>query len=416
MSQIDGELRFIHAADLHLDSPLRGLSRVDAHWGEMFRQATRKAFKNLINAAIDHRIHFLVIAGDLFDGDWKDFRTGLFFVEQMGQLERAGIPSFVVHGNHDAACQITRRLPWPDSVHVFPADRAETVQPDGIAVAVHGRSYGKRDVKENLAVTYPAAVPGKFNIGILHTAAEGREGHDAYAPCSLDQLLAKEYDYWALGHVHQRELINADPPVLFAGNLQARHVNERGEKGATLVTVRPGHPPVLKALELDVARWLHLRLDASHWHDRTALRPALLAALEEETANHGGRPLAARITITGETDLHGELLAHAEELEEDVAFELAAQPLDIMLERLVVDTVPNKAPSLQGREDVLGKLLVLAAEASADPQVQEDLAKELEQLRQRVPDRTPELPDNDGVAPLLREALDLVRARLNGNG
>jgi DNA repair exonuclease SbcCD nuclease subunit len=190
-------IRFIHVADAHIDSPLKGL---EAHEGapvDVLRGATRRAFENLIQLAIDENIDFLIIAGDLYDGDWKDYSTGLFFRGQMARLRDKGIRVYLIAGNHDAASVISRKLSLPENVHVFSTRTAESMDVAGHPVVIHGRGFPNRAVPENLVMDYPAAVPNKFNIGLLHTSLTGRPGHDIYAPCSEIDLRQKGYGYWA---------------------------------------------------------------------------------------------------------------------------------------------------------------------------------------------------------------------------
>jgi exonuclease SbcD len=161
--------RFLHAADIHLDSPLRGLAGQEGNAVARVRTATREALDTLVGLAIAEKVDFLVIAGDLYDGDWRDYKTGLFFAAQMGRLNKAGIPVYLLHGNHDAESQITRRLDLPDNVHVFGVRRPETFVLDELKVALHGQSFRQRDITDNLVPDYPAPVSGAFNIGVLHT-------------------------------------------------------------------------------------------------------------------------------------------------------------------------------------------------------------------------------------------------------
>ena len=191
--------RFFHAADIHLDSPLTGLADIQGGVAERIRTAPRTAFEALIDRAIHDQVDFFVIAGDLYDGTWRDYKTGLYFAEQMGRLNQAGIPVFVLHGNHDAESQITKPLNLPENVRVFSARKAQTFQLHTLSVALHGQSYREKAVTHNLVTDYPAPVQGFFNIGVLHTALDGMGGHANYAPCTLPQLVAKGYDYWALG-------------------------------------------------------------------------------------------------------------------------------------------------------------------------------------------------------------------------
>jgi DNA repair protein SbcD/Mre11 len=229
--------KFIHAADIHLDSPMRKLDYYEGVPVEKFRQATRRAFENLIQLAISESVAFVVIAGDLYDGDWKDYNTGLYLVSQMSRLRDAGISVFIVTGNHDAASNITKTLRFPDNVKIFPSDKPATFQMENLKVAIHGQSFASPAVKKDLASDYPKPIEGYYNIGLLHTCATGRAGHEPYAPCSPEDLKNKGYDYWALGHVHNHEVIEKYPPIVFSGNIQGRHPRETGPKGCVMVTV-----------------------------------------------------------------------------------------------------------------------------------------------------------------------------------
>jgi len=219
-------VKFLHAADIHLDSPLRGLERYEgAPVGEI-RGATRRAFERLVDLAIEEEVAFVLLAGDLYDGDWKDYNTGLFFVSQMNRLREADIRAFVIAGNHDAASQITRVLRPPDNVKVFSTKRPETAVLEDLGVALHGQGFASVAVTEDLSAGYPAAVPHLFNIGLLHTSLDGREGHAAYAPCSVDGLRSRGYQFWALGHVTSARWSPAIPgssfPATSRGGMPAR--------------------------------------------------------------------------------------------------------------------------------------------------------------------------------------------------
>ncbi|MCL4245062.1 MAG: DNA repair exonuclease, partial [Candidatus Dadabacteria bacterium] len=281
--------RFIHTADIHLDSPLRGLEGMEGPAVERIRTATRKAFTNLVTEAVEREVDFVVIAGDLYDGDWRDYRTGLFFVAQMGRLARAGIPAFILYGNHDAESQITRRLTLPDNVKTFSAKKPETYVLEDIGAALHGQGYHKRDVTENLAASYPDPVPGAFNIGVLHTGMGGMGGHENYAPCALAELVARGYDYWALGHVHQGSVLHERPHIVFPGNLQGRHVRETGPKGGHLITVEDNEITSFETLRTDVVRWEILKVDAGGCERISDAVEPVRSALEEAIKSRADR-------------------------------------------------------------------------------------------------------------------------------
>jgi exonuclease SbcD len=301
-------MKFLHAADLHLDSPLRGLEAYEGAPVEQLRGATRRALENLVRLAKDERVDFVLIAGDVYDGDWMDYGTGLFFAARMSELGHAGIPVFLISGNHDAASQITRRLRLPDNVHHFSDHHAETHFLEGLQVAIHGRGFAQRAVPEDLSAAYPPPVPGMFNIGLLHTSADGRPGHDAYAPCTIESLRARGYDYWALGHVHTGEtLCYPDPWIVFPGVLQGRHIRECGPKGCVLVETMDGRIVSVSERRLDVLRWCVCEADAAGSVDGGAVLECVREAVQAAYRGADGLPVAMRIIVNGACAAHESL-------------------------------------------------------------------------------------------------------------
>lgn len=299
---------FIHAADIHLDSPLMGLERYEGAPVDHVRGATRRAFQNLVNLALETGVDFLLLAGDLYDGDWRDYNTGLFFVSQMARLQEAGIQVFLIRGNHDAASQITRQLKLPENVTLLSTEKPETVCLEDLGVAVHGQSFPTRAVTEDLSRNYPQACTGYFNIGLLHTCLNGREGHEDYAPCSLQYLANKGYQYWGLGHIHNRELLHTHPCINIPGNIQGRHIRERGEKGASLVRVKGGAVESVAFKALDVMRWSLVTIDASTFTTPGEVLDEAKTVLEEKLDKSQGRLLAVRFLISGSSPVHSRLV------------------------------------------------------------------------------------------------------------
>ncbi|WP_292529937.1 DNA repair exonuclease [Methylocystis sp.] len=380
--------RFIHAADIHLDSPLTGLAGYEGPAVECIRRATRQAFDNLISEAIDQEVGFVLIAGDLYDGDWRDYQTGLFFIRQMGRLAKVNIPAFVLHGNHDAESQITRRLTLPEGVNVFSTRKPETFTLEELGVALHGQSFRQRNVTDNLVPAYPEPVEGAFNIGILHTGMGGMGGHANYAPCALHELVAKGYDYWALGHVHQGVILHQNPHVVFPGNLQGRHIRETGPKGAYLVSVEDHKIVELGLLYTDVVRWAHLQVNVDGC-DRNAdalerVRRAIEQAIESDADD---RLLACRIELTGRTEIHDHLLISTEHLlAEAQAAALGFGDAAAWIERVVVSTEPVIDPAvLAVREDALGEFHRMLGDAAADTELLGQLEADLSELVRKLP-------------------------------
>lgn len=425
-------MRFIHTADLHIDSPLRGLSRYAGAPLERLRGATRRALERLVDLALDEKVDFVLIAGDLYDSDWQDFHTGLFVRAQMVRLGRAGIGVFIVQGNHDAHGVITRQVPWPDNVKLFSSRTAETAHLAPLGVAIHGHSFADRAVPEDLVPHYPPAVPGCFNIGLLHTSLTGVEGHDTYAPTTLAMLKSRGYDYWALGHIHARHVVCEVPRVVFPGNLQGRHARETGAKGCELVTFEGG---VLHSrfVPLDVVRWHQIELDMQSVHSLDALPACITQALQAAVADAGELLHAVRLVLTGQTPLHaleasqpGTLAAAAQAAAQDVP------GAEIWIEqvRLALRSPIDRNRLAQGN-DALGELVrwvdVLADDAGAlDEFCRSALADVLDKLPLEVkaalaheataasgPGEIPRLGDSAALMDLLKDAEATLLARLN---
>lgn len=412
--------RFLHAADIHLDSPLRGLSRYEGIPMDDIRSATRAAFDNLVQCAIDEAVDFVVIAGDLFDGDWRDMNTGLYFARAMGLLDRAGIPAFILAGNHDAASVISRTIPWPRNVRQFGSKRAETHYLPELSVAVHGQSFATQAVTDNLVIGYPPAGEHLFNIGVLHTALAGRRGHADYAPCSPNDLKAKLYDYWALGHVHAFEIVSTDPHIVFPGNLQGRKISETGAKGAVIVTVTDREVTAVDRVELDVIRWAHLEVDCSGIADSDVCDLIQTELGRLHGANSSGRPLVARITLIGEMSEAGALHDRAASLRDEVRAIAASVSLDLHVEKVrVIVSEPARDESALN-----GDLNALIDSAASDPELAEALRLDIERFMLAASSTLGDPEDGDlrllatqgDMEAILQTASSALRSRLIGEG
>ena len=419
-------MKFIHTADLHLDSPLRGLSAYADAPAERLRTATRDAFHNLITRAIDEQVDFMVIAGDVYDGDWKDFNTGLYFVRQMGRLRQAGIPVYLLYGNHDADSEMTRSLELPDNVHVFSSRKAETFRIDSKRVALHGRSFKVAATTENLLPSYPEPIGGWLNIGVLHTALEGNAEHAKYAPCSVAELQAKGYQYWALGHVHEHWMQRGDVTIAYPGNLQGRHIRELGARGALLVTAEDGAITEVDRLEVDVLRWHAAEVDISEVIDRRGAVRAAGQALERALdATPAHLPLAVRVLFTGRTTAHAALAADEVQLRQEVVAQaVGLDPDRIWIEKVRVASEAlgtEQSPSSEEAQGALADLAGLTVLAGDDPDfvqsLQADWMALLEKLPHEVLQASPELQSlrQDPLAQLqerLREASPMLMGRV----
>ena len=380
-------MKFIHAADLHLDSPLRGLERYPGAPVDLLRGATRRALENLVELACAETVDLVLLAGDLYDGDWKDYNTGLFFNHQMARLREAGIEVVLLAGNHDAASEISRVLRSVESmpnVHRLSEQRPETRQFESLGVAVHGQGFARRAVTQNLASKYPQALPGLFNIGLLHTSLTGRPGHAPYAPCSLDDLRCKGYDYWALGHVHQQEIVSRDPWVVFPGNPQGRHIGETGAKGCMLVSVEDGRVRV-EARPLDVLRWRRCRVDVTGAEDEDVALERVMASLVESGDWEG--PEAVRLELVGACRAHAALSRQSDRW----INELRGHGTDVSNGRLWIEKIELRTQGevplaqLEQGEDVTALLLREIRSLTSETPLLQWLAAERDALKARLP-------------------------------
>ena len=405
-------MKFLHAADIHLDSPLAGLCARDDLPEGVIRHCTRRAFDAMVQIAIDEDVAFVIIAGDLYDGDWKDFSTGLFFAEQMRRLNR---PCFLLRGNHDAQSVITRSLRnLPDTVHEFSSRHCESISLPELGVALHGYSFPNRAVPEDLSASYPAPRQGLLNIGVLHTSAEDAGEHATYAPCSIASLALKGYDYWALGHIHTRQVLHERPWIVFPGNLQGRHVRETGAKGCTLVTVEDHRIVAVEHRPVDVLRWAHCEIDTSD-ADIVRLSARIAHSATEAVLASEGRPVLARITLAGETPLHDRLLGDTAGIEAEARDAAGAAGGALWVETVRVRT---RAPD-RVKDPVAAPLRAAFDGGLEDPAIVAALLRDLGALRSKLPpelqDRLALPTDAVGLRSLAADAWAIAAASLAGS-
>jgi DNA repair exonuclease SbcCD nuclease subunit len=405
-------VKFIHAADIHLDSPLIRLSYHEGAPVDELRQATRQALNNLVALAITEKVDFVLISGDLYDGDWKDYNTGLYFVSQMSKLREAHIPVYLISGNHDAASKITRTIRFPEGTHVFPKNEPSTLIVKNLDVAIHGQSFASPAVTQNLSLNYPAPIPGNFNIGMLHTCATGREGHEPYAPCTVEDLQLKGYDYWALGHVHQREILSHDPLIVFPGNTQGRNIRETGAKGCMLVTVDEKGRPSADFKSLDVIRWIRLPVDASGAGSGNDVVDLVSENMERILGENSGMPLIARVEIAGSSPAHTDLAAYRERWINDIK----SVAVDISGDRIWIEKVKFRTTSPKDietgahAEGPIGELWRYLDTLRSDSDQLIEIGETLKEITRKLPREVME--DREVISPedpqWLAEQLDQV--------
>lgn len=401
-------IRFIHAADIHLDSPLKGLAKRHNLPADKILSATREALKNLVTLAIDQKVDFVLLAGDVYDGDPEDLTANFHFNQQMGRLYQKNIRVVMITGNHDAKSKISRPLTPPKNLTILSTDNPESfeITRDGEVIAIiHGQGFRNQAETRNLAGNYPPPIAGKLNIGILHTSLDGRDGHDNYAPTTTNELINKGYSYWALGHVHTREEVHLKPYIIFPGNVQGRHIRETGAKGCYLVTFKDNHEAQLDFKPLDVFRWEAITINLEGIEEESEFEGKLAETVESRNLPFNEIPHGIRIILKGNTSLHSWLICSQNRVSENIQgiFD-GISAGNLFLEQLKVET-SNEGPALKNEalgDDALSILNQAINHLKKNPKEMESLLKEtpLAKLNKEIPGEWKGKDDADGIQPM----------------
>lgn len=377
---------FVHAADLHLDSPFTGITAQSDEIGKVLYTATFKAFENLLDLCIEKRVDFLLLSGDVYDSADRSLRAQLCFRDGLARLSASGIQSFIVHGNHDPLDGWSSSIDWPDGVHIFSGDEVESIfftKAGEQTAVINGISYAHQDEQRNLARHFQRSNNRLFHIGLLHCNAEHNKEHAQYAPCDLDDLKDTGMDYWALGHVHKRDILSESPLIVYSGNTQGRNIRETGERGCYLVNVDSMGHPHLEFHPIDAARW-HLRnisIDAlSTINELDDTLSELCCSMRDES---NGLPVFARIILSGRGKLYDELrIAEAiHELAERAREQGLSESPIVWVEKIESACRPDI--DIEERKkipDLLGDVLRISEELRAAPYLSEILADTLKNL------------------------------------
>lgn len=376
-------MKVLHAADLHIDSPLQGLATYEGAPVEEIRGSTRRAVEAMIRTALDEHVDLVVIAGDVFDGDWRDYGTGLFWIGQLARLHDDGIPVVMVAGNHDAASEISHNLTLPPNVTVLSAEGPERRVFDDLEIEVIGQSYPTRAVTKDLTAAFPHADPALFTLGLLHTSLTGRQNHAPYAPCSPDSLRALGYDYWALGHVHTREIVSTDPWIVFPGNTQGRHIRETGPKGASIVEIESRRVTEVRPVELDVVRWNHLLVPVDDLSDVDQVLERIGARLDQVREEVGRRLGVVRVELTGASPIHQQLWRNPAGFDHEVRA-LAIRSGGLWVEKVRLSTTRRVDVERLRADEGVAALFDRVETLKADPSLLEPFEELFEDLRSKI--------------------------------
>ena len=410
-------IRFVHAADLHLDSPFTGLkAAAPAEVANALYHATFDAYENIINLCISEQVDALLVAGDVYDGTDRSLRAQLKFVEGLKKLDTKGIRSFVCHGNHDPLDGWQARLDYPPGCRRFgPEWEAVPVFEDPDRALIHGISYRKRDVTENLALRLGNVDPGPFSIGLVHGNVGNNPEHGAYAPCSLDDLAQSGVHYWALGHVHTRQVLNEQgPTVVYPGNPQGRHPNETGARGVYLVEVDDGGNVGLDFRPMDTVRWARLDSDIAALDTEQDLLDALHKGMQALLDGADGQSVVVRVRLTGRGELNRKLRRPnmIEDLVEAINGEWAERSPFVWCERIEDASASpfDREARLKG-SDFLAEVLRTADRSKTDPELLAGLGTGLSDLYQHHRFRSylsNSAPNEEEIAALVGEAEAMI--------
>ncbi|MDX8457283.1 metallophosphoesterase family protein [Mesorhizobium humile] len=410
--------RFIHTADIHLDSPLRSLALRNPELAELIGDASRQAFVAVVDLCLAERVDALVIAGDLYDGDQTSMKTARFLASQMTRLHQAGVRVYLIRGNHDSMSRITKQLVLPDTVTIF-GGRCQSVVQSGTAidVAFHGLSFANPKAPESLLPKYAAPQEGAANVGIMHTSLAGSPGHDVYAPCSVADLHSHGFGYWALGHIHLRQVYLGASTLVMPGIPQGRDINEAGEKSVTLVTIRDDRSVEMEERLTSVAQFERVSIDLTGTSEWSEAIIRIRAGLEQSREGARSRYLVARLSLLGTTALSW-LLMRDRELTIAEAEQAAEQVGDTWVEKLELGL---SAPAVADVGTVADPTLELAQSMRANAGSEAFRAEAREFVLKTIADLPPDArgfagKDEAGLEQFIDDVLagsvDLVTARL----
>ncbi|RUY92455.1 DNA repair exonuclease [Mesorhizobium sp. M7A.F.Ca.CA.001.12.2.1] len=414
--------RFVHTADIHLDSPLRSLALRNGDLAELVGDASRQAFVSIVDLCLAERVDALVIAGDLYDGDQTSMKTARFLASQMTRLHQAGIRVFKIRGNHDALSRISKQLVFPETVTIFGGRPQSVLQTAaGLDVMFHGLSFASPKAPDSLLPKYSVPREGAINVGIMHTSLAGSPGHDVYAPCNATDLHAHGFDYWALGHIHVRQVHPGASTVVMPGIPQGRDINEAGEKSVTLVTIRDDRTVEIEERLTSIAQFERVNVDLTEMEEWSDVVGRVRSALERVRASVKSRHAVVRLDLTGASPLSWALIRDRDLLLAE-AEQAAEQTGDTWVEKLELKVSPSTS---QTCEEAADPIFELAQSMRADAGSDAFRAEARALVQKMVADLPPDGRDFAGkdeaelelfLDRVLANGANLVTARLKAGG
>ena len=388
-------MRFIVSADTHLGSPIRSVALRNPELGDRLQKASFDTFRRIVDMAISENADALVLAGDIFDSDFPDLKSRAFLIAQLNRAGAAGIPTVLIRGNHDALLDHTTHGNLGPDIHLLHKGNP-TVEVGN--VMFHGLSFDKSHLANSLLPDYPEPVRGRTNVGLMHTSLGGSPGHDPYAPCSEQDLLAHGYDLWCLGHIHKPfERRSGSALAVMPGIPQPRHYGERSGGSVAVVTLGDGVPQ-LEHRDVGHLRFVEADLDLTECGDQTEVLDKMNAALK--AAQDPSRITAVRLQVTTARHTADDLQALATELLESID--------DVFLDKIKV------SPPKTLIDDKVNDLSRLMRAEIQEEGFRQAGAEILDDLRNALPPGIRDALPDDALTELLNEAIEEVSLSLHG--
>ncbi len=370
------QLKFIHCADLHLDSPFEGIRAIEPDIAKALRNATFEAFSNIIDLAIDEKVDFIIIAGDVYNNVNRSLRAQLQFRDEITRAADSGILSYISHGNHDPLSGWDAGLSMPNGVHRFSGNQVEMKEykRDGIVRAhIYGISYKDKGIRKNLASLFKKQGDDIFSIGVLHCNLGGDSKHDNYAPCTLVDLEKCGFDYWALGHIHSKKIVKEENPcIIYPGNTQGLSIKESGSRGCYIVELDTSGHLNNRYFSTDIIRWDSKEIDTTNIDTLDQLLETLDEVIENTRVSAEGRAAILSLQLLGRGDIHREL--RKIEIDKDILLQLRES--EITREDFVwVESINNNtSPTIdiekrREAKDYVGDFLCVANNLRNDQEV-----------------------------------------------
>jgi DNA repair protein SbcD/Mre11 len=393
---------FVHTADLHLDSPFVGISEINDSISSKLTESTFKSFNKIINICIEKQVDFLLVAGDIFNSADRSIRAQLRFRDGIKKLSDCGISAYIAHGNHDHLNGWSAKLDWPEKTHIFSGRSVQkfAVEKEQETIAcIHGISFQKRNVTENLAHKFPKkGNDNPFTIGLLHCNLGSNTEHQPYAPCTLKDLTDLNYDYWALGHIHKKSVISTEPMIIYPGNPQGLNPTETGERGCFLVSVDSRDKPQAEFIETSSVKWFTEEIDIASLSSDDELIVKIKNRIDEIREKAGRCSAVCRIIFTGRGSLHSTISREntLKELLDEINDESAGENF-VWTESLHDETKPAiDRQALLKREDFIGEVVRLFDKTLTDKSIREETAKALDDLMNKREAKKYLQPFDDG--------------------